>query len=78
VLYTFFVIQPPNPWQRINIPITNDELRNLKCLVQAYCDNQVSTFKRGLISNMVYFENSIYTTHLLIFKMSFCTMFAVV
>ena len=42
VLYAYFVIQPLNPWQRINIPITNEELKNLKCLVQAYCDNQVS------------------------------------
>ena len=41
VLYAYFVIQPPNPWQRINIPITNEELKNFKALVQAYCDNQV-------------------------------------
>ncbi|KAL5263567.1 hypothetical protein ACHWQZ_G008813 [Mnemiopsis leidyi] len=40
ILYAYFVIQPPNPWQRINIPITNEELKNFKSLVQAYCDNQ--------------------------------------
>ena len=45
VLYAYFVIQPPNPWQRINIPITNDELGNFKRLVQAYCDNQVCEAK---------------------------------
>ena len=42
LLYSYFTLQPPNPWQRINIPITKPELVKFKSSMQAFSSCQVS------------------------------------
>ena len=43
LLYACFVTQPSTNWLRVNIPITTTEMLNLRALVQAHCDRQVSS-----------------------------------
>lgn len=36
LLYSYFTLQPPNPWQRVNIPITKPEFIRFKSSIQAF------------------------------------------
>ena len=44
LLFTFFSMQPTNPWGRVNIPVTKDEFVHLKSQVQKYCQEQVRLY----------------------------------